>query len=501
MSESSAVFSRRRADWRVGALVYQVFVDRFAPSRRMDGKRAHYAPPRTLHEWHELPGGLKFNEVERNHGNELQFWGGDLDSLRGKLDYLQSLHVDVLYLNPIFDAMSNHKYDANDFFRIDPQYGTMDELRALAADAHGRGMKVMLDGVFNHMGRRAPAFQRALADPGAPNRNDFYFGEEYKNGYRGWRNHANLPELNLENEATRDWLWRTPQSVVQRYLREVGIDGWRLDCGPDIGFEYLAELLECAHAARPDCSVIGECWNYPADWVRVMDGVMNMHVRTLLINVVERKMTAGSASRALDRMVADSGIEAILQSHMVIDNHDVPRIATTLPDRDDRRLFLALQFLLPGCPVLYYGSELGMEGGADPTNRAPMRWDLLHEGNEDAQFFRTLIGLRRDVPSLRVGDFRRLESDRCLAFLRVTDRALETAAVFANPSLDEVREVVPLRTSMMMDSGPMTCRLSGEHLTVHCGLAEVHLPPRSVRVFTAADWPHPGGYSLYKRVP
>ncbi|MBI5155589.1 hypothetical protein HZA57_10170, partial [Candidatus Poribacteria bacterium] len=134
--------ANRRSDWRFGHVIYQIFVDRFAPSTRLESKREHYAPPRVLRRWDEQPAKGQFNAAERVSAAELEFWGGDLDGVRRKLDYLHNLGVDVVYLNPIFEAFSNHKYDGNDFFRVDPQFGSREELAALADDLHGRGMRL-----------------------------------------------------------------------------------------------------------------------------------------------------------------------------------------------------------------------------------------------------------------------------------------------------------------------------------------------------------------------
>ncbi len=496
-----AKFDARRADWRCGHVVYQVFVDRFAPSRRLEAKRGLYAPPRVLRPWEEDPGHGRFLDEVQNHEGELQFWGGDLDSLASRLDYLQDLGVDLLYLNPIFEAFTNHKYDANDYFGIDPQYGTKEELRRLADGLHARGMRLMLDGVFNHMGRRSPLFQRARGDARAPERALFVFGDEMRHGYRGWRNVANLPEVNLEDARARAMTIEGPDSAVVHYLRDVGIDGWRLDVAPDLGFSWLARITEQAHRAKPGSAVIGECWNYPEDWLHCMDGTMNMHARAVLLAMLEGRMPPGHAARCLARMAADAPEEGLLRSHTVLDNHDLPRIATALPDRAGQVMARVLQFTLPGCPVIYYGSELGMKGGADPTNRGPMRWELATGDNEELALVRSLVRLRREAPALRVGDFRVLETERLFAFLRRTDRARETMLVVANPSPDEVTEWFPVRDSRWMDAAPVKCLLSGARLALHCGLVEARIPGRSVQVFRTEDQGQSPGYSMFKRVP
>ena len=249
----------READWRNGAIVYQVIVDRFAPAANLDAKRSLYPPPKRLRKWSETPTGGAYVPEAQVYQHEIDFWGGDLASLRGKLDYVHTLGADVLYLNPIHRAYTNHKYDAVDYFAVSEEYGTRADVQGLAADCHKRGMRLVLDGVFNHMGRRAPWFTGAMQRLDSPYREWFFIGPEYRLGYRAWFDVANLPELRLENPAVQARIFGAPDSVVQGYLRD-GVDGWRLDVAFDMGPAILGRLTECAHAAKPEsptttCSV------------------------------------------------------------------------------------------------------------------------------------------------------------------------------------------------------------------------------------------------------
>ncbi len=494
------VFERRLADWRIGAVVYQVFVDRFAPSRRLREKADLYAPPRILKPWNAAPERGRFLADHCALEGELEFYGGDLDSLRDELNYIQCLGAEALYLNPVFLAFTNHKYDTMDYFQVDPQYGGNEALRRLAGELRERGMRLLLDGVFNHLGRRAAVFQRAAADAASPERALFTFGEDLPNGYLGWRNHANLPEWRLETPEARERLYAAPGSVAQFWLREFEIDGWRLDVAPDLGPQILAEITETVRRARPGAVTIGECWNYPEEWLRVLDGILNLHAGNLILNFARGRLAPAVAARALERMIADAGIEGILRSHLVLDNHDTARLATLLPDPAERRLARFLQLALPGCPVIYYGSELGMTGGAGFTNRGPMRWDLATERNEELIETRRLLTLRRENPALRVGGFRALESGRLLAFLRLTHDPRETLVALVNPGEAEVEEIVPLRDSLLMDAAPLECLLTGERAVTHCGWIEAKLPPKSARLYRTADRGGAPGYSMFKRV-
>ena len=388
------------------------------------------------------------------NSQELDFWGGDLASLSSRLDYIQHLGADVLYLNPIHLAYTNHKYDALDFQEISPEFGDRTDFIRLAADVHARGMKLVLDGVFNHMGRNAPIFQDAITNPASVWRDWFAIGPQYDGGARVWTGYQNLPELNLENPAVRRYLYEDPDSVVRSYLRD-GADGWRLDTAFELGHTYLRDLTRAAHAEKAGSLIVGEIVNYPDAWLQSIDAVMNFSLRHIVLDAIAGVIAPATAGRMVDRLVCDAGIEPMLKSWMVIDNHDIPRIATQMPKVSQRRLVQALQFTLPGAPNIYYGSEVGMAGGGDPENRGPMRWDLVRADNPELVWIKQLIGMRKQHRALRIGNFRLVESDRLLAFERYTERALETVVVLANPSGAAITERVMIANAGLMDDTPM----------------------------------------------
>jgi cyclomaltodextrinase / maltogenic alpha-amylase / neopullulanase len=494
----AGTFERREADWRNGAIVYQVLVDRFAPSAQLEAKCALYPAPKTLHPWSESPTRGVYLERERLWSHEIQFWGGDLASTRSRLDHVQALGADVLYLNPIHLAYTNHKYDAFDYQAVSPEFGTREDVKALAADVHARGMKLVLDGVFNHMGRNAPIFQDALANARSTWRDWFYVGPQYTSGARLWWLAENLPELNLENPAVREHVWGGRDSVVRSYLRD-GVDGWRLDVAVDIGFQWLDALTQAAHAEKPGSLVVGEIANYPREWFPAVDGVMNFTLRALLLRLAAGKLAAPLALRMVEQMVADCGTENLLKSWLMLDNHDTARLAHELPQEGPRRLAQVLQFTLPGAPNLYYGSEVGMSGGDDPEMRAPMRWDLVRDDNPTLAWTKRLVALRKAHRALRVGDFRSVVSERLFAFERHTDRALDTVIVLANPTAATVSETVMLRNAKLMNNWAMTDLLGGEPVQITTGLLDVTLPPHGVKLLVPQASPG-GGYSAYKRV-
>ena len=490
-------YEAREKDWRNGAIVYQVFVDRFAPSAHLAAKRGLYAAPKVLRRWDEQPRAGRYLDEARVWSHEVDFWGGDLNSTTGKLDYVQSLGADVLYLNPIVLAYTNHKYDALDYQQISPEYGSREDLAKLAAETRRRGMKLVLDGVFNHMGRNSPAFKEAQAGSG-PRRDWFVFGSQYKAGYRAWWNVENLPELNLENPAVRDHLWNGKDSVVRRYLRE-GVDGWRLDVAFDIGMAHLDELTRAAHAEKPGSLVVGEIANYPREWFPAVDGVMHFTLRGMLLRIADQTWDAATAQRMIERLIRDADYEHLLKSWIYLDNHDTARIATLVPDERARHLLQVLQFTLPGAPNLYYGSEVAMTGGEDPEMRGPMDWDRVAARHPELEWTRQLIAARKMLRALRIGDYRSLEARRLIAFQRHTDRAAESVIVLVNPAGEAVKETLLLPDSKAMDGTRLVDAFGQGEFRVQSALLQVDMPPKSFRVLTPVTVT-PEGYSNYKRV-
>jgi cyclomaltodextrinase / maltogenic alpha-amylase / neopullulanase len=493
------LYEKREVDWRNGAIVYQVLVDRFAPSANLDAKRALYPAPKKLREWKEEPRRGTYLEKEKLWSHEIDFWGGDIASTATKLDYVQQLGADVLYLNPVVLAYTNHKYDALDYNAISPEYGTRDDVKQLAAQTKKRGMKLVLDGVFNHMGRNSPKFKDAQANVKSPYRDWFVFGAQYKGGARTWWNAQNLPELNLENKAVSDHIWGAKDSVVRSYLRD-GVDGWRLDVAFDIGFNPLEALTKAAHAEKPGSLVVGEIPNYPREWFPSVDGVMHFGLRKLMIALANREIDGPSFQRMAARMIRDADYEHILKSWLYLDNHDTFRLATTVPDAKARKLAQVLQFTLPGAVNLYYGTEVAMEGGDDPEMRGPMRWDRVEQNHPDLIWTKQLVSMRKANRALRVGDFRTAEaSGNVIAFERFTDKAGETVLVLINPSVTEVQTTVLVANSKLMDGDNLIDQIGGGAFKLQGSMVETKLQPQTALILKP-KLTTPDGYSNYKRV-
>jgi glycosidase len=493
------VFLRREKDWRNGGIVYQIFVDRFAPSLSLQTKINLYQSPRTLQPWNELPKRGVKDAHTRYWSHELAFWGGDLMSIVSKVNYLKQLGVDTIYLNPIFAAMSNHKYDTYDYERISLEYGSMEEFKELIKTFKEHNLKLILDGVFNHMAIGSTKFIEANQGPTNEYRAWFVFGNQFPNGVRLWHNTQSLPELNLKNSKVRDYLFNGDNSIVKRYLA-LGIDGWRLDTAIELGYDYLFELTSAAHQANPSSLVIGELNNYPQGWAPAMDATMLLPLRDLIIQTLKGNISARVFSQDVEKMIAETGIDVILKSWILLENHDTARIVNDLPSFADYCLAKTLQFTLPGTINLYMGEEIGTPGAEDPSNRAPMNWQVVEKGNHFSKLHHQLIKLRKQHRALRIGDIKFLNSDQLITYIRTTDRYDETVVVVLNPSDKPIKDMIMITDPSLKSHNKFIDLLTGEVITRSIGILLPITIPAKCSYILKPDLTPIHGYSPYKNI-
>jgi neopullulanase len=426
--------------WVRDAVFYQVFPDRFAASSRVP-------KPGALEPWDAPP---------TPHG----FKGGDLLGIVEHLDELRELGVTALYMTPIFSSASNHRYHAYDYLSVDPLLGGDAALRELLDQAHARGMRVVLDGVFNHCGRGFWPFHHvAESGSASPYRGWFHLSREVLDGtrglrpyptaeeiaeqrrleahgipageaskrvlgYEGWWGLPALPKLATDHPATRAYLL----AVAEHWLR-FGIDGWRLDVAEEIDGEYWAEFRQRCKAVNPDAYLVAEIWRPKPEWLtgRQFDALMNYPLAEAIIGftggpsldravlrehdeyeawIVPRD--AASFGAELGRLAAlvDPAVAAVQLN--LLGSHDAPRLRTVMGgDLDAVRLATLLQLTLPGAPSIYYGDEIAMEGHQDPDNRRAYPWQAVTpEGVELRSFVARLLGLRHGSRALRDGGLR-----------------------------------------------------------------------------------------------
>ena len=446
--------------WAADSVFYQVFPDRFARSGRVPA-------PGRFEDWDEPP-------------TQAGYKGGDLYGLVDRLDDLADLGISGLYLNPVFTAASNHRYNASDYFAVDPLLGGEAALRTLLDAAHERGIRVLLDGVFNHSGRGFFPFQHVI-ESGArsPYRDWFYLdpdvldgrrgidpyplgdpeGHHLRAGYRSWWNIPSLPKLRVEHPPTREFLL----SVAEHWLR-FGIDGWRLDVPADIEDPtFWPEFRRRVKAVRPDAYLVGEIWRESPEWLRGdrFDALMNYPLGLAILGFasagrLDQAAIDGQTDyrrflKALDGPGFGERVRHLFElyepattsvQYNLIGSHDAPRARTCLAgDLGALRLATLLQLVLPGTPSIYYGDELGMEGGPDPDCRRGYPVVADEAALAMRAFVRAAVHARRDHVALRRGIVRVVAADgHAIALAREADA--QRALVLINSGREPARLAV-----------------------------------------------------------
>jgi neopullulanase len=454
-------------DWVQDAIFYQIFPDRFARSKKNPASSLPFEP------WDTPPS---------VHG----FKGGDLFGVTEKLDYLHNLGFNAIYLNPVFASASNHRYHTYDYYNVDPLLGGNDALKLLLVEAHQRGMKVILDGVFNHASRGLWQFHHVLETGAAsPYLDWFHFDEErlrgkkhwgaypgtgelraLKNGegslkaigYQGWWNLPALPKFRTETPAVRAFLFD-----VAEFWIKFGIDGWRLDVPGEINDDsFWQEFRRRVRALNGEAYIVGEIWHEASRWLQgdQFDAVMNYLFtaaalsfcagKRLDMSVVNQagglqgrvhpNMEAGAFASEIDRILHLYSPAVTRVNYNLLDSHDMPRFLTCAGgDKDSLKLAWLLMMTLPGAPSVYYGDEIGLEGQHDPDCRRSFPWDESKWDRDLLNYLRTAISLRKSHPSLRRGTFERLwAADGVYAFRRAHEGESLVVAVNAG---DEARRI------------------------------------------------------------
>ncbi|PZC52870.1 MULTISPECIES: glycoside hydrolase family 13 protein [unclassified Mesotoga] len=493
-------------DLQKDAIVYQIFPDRFnigngknVFQKKQDGN--YSLPKQRVRRWDEKP----FPSTDGSH--QYDFWGGDLIGITEKLDYIKELGANAVYLNPIFWAHTNHKYDTIDYFTIDPDLGSEDEFIVLLDEAHRKGIRVILDGVFNHVGtsgkwlNRLGIFDRPGAEQGNEKFKSYFFKGE--KGLRGWMDSDNLIELNLENPELAQIIYDGENSAVSYWLKR-GIDGWRLDVAYDLGPQILKALVHSAKTTRPDSSLIGEIWNYPGDWPERsgLDGLMNYYFRLVIWEVFNGYLSGRDALQIIEDAIRDAGLEFVSKSWTVLSSHDVPRLRNELGSFERISAALTLQYCLPGIPLIYYGEEIGMEGGNDPENRAPMEWENIHIGRKTLELYRKLNSIRQRKTSLRSGDFKPLTSSdgSLVSFKRINGAIDDLVVCVVNPTGNIVRSRIFLQEGFLMNGTEMKDMVTGKVFKASFGTISVELKPYEGLILEPVISRSNTHYTPYKRI-
>lgn len=434
-------------DFAKGNIIYHIFVDRFNRADGVKTKRKY-----RLHEsFSESP------EVVSTDGKYYadDFFGGNFNGIREKLDYLEELGVGIIYLSPIFKAYSNHRYDTGDYLKVDELLGTEDDFKRLLDAAHEKGMKIILDGVFNHSGADSLYFNKfgtydslgAYQSKSSPYY-DWYYFKKFPDEYACWWGCDNVPDLNKSNKDYRALVFGK-NGVVEKW-QKLGADGWRLDVVDELPIDFVNLLIKKIKSVNKDALVIGEVWEDASTKVSYgelrpyllgdqLDGTMNYPFMNAIIAYVrdgDEKFFKDTVQSILENYPKET-VYCLMNS---LGTHDTVRIINALSDvrahgwskthklgyklpdseyeKAKKKLYLAsvLQFTLPGIPSIFYGDEAGLQGFDDPINRRPYPW-----GSEDKEIldhYRKLGRIRRENRAVFSGGFNMRDENGLVAYER-----------------------------------------------------------------------------------
>lgn len=441
-----------------GANIYQIFPDRFrhAPTKAVDDRKDRYVHKN----WDEELLGV--GDLRGGKYQELDFYGGTLTGIQEKLPYLKDMGIDIIYLNPIFRARSNHRYDTGDYTQVDPLCGTNTEFTELCEAAKKVGIRVMLDGVFSHTGEDSVYFNHfghyptlgAYQGQSSPYY-DWYTFNHYPEDYKAWWGILSLPELRKDNPEYQKFMFQPHEGIVPRWI-EAGSCGWRLDVADELPVDFLRKLRAAAKAADPEAVVLGEVWEDASNKVAygetrcyctgdTLDSVMNYPVREAILNFVMGKTSASTFVRLIHHQEEVYPAQFRYALMNLVGCHDRCRALNILAGRECqelskadqqhvhlnveeyelavRRYKLCIDLLcaLPGCATVYYGDEVGLTGCHDPWNRRAFPW-----GREDKslqKYVANKLRHRQESDLLRLGycDIEAPDDDTLLITRRMKD--------------------------------------------------------------------------------
>lgn len=448
-------------EWFKNGLCYQIFPDRFNRDNEWEARtKAAIDNRNEIIEGHEGSQG-QFIEydwdksayyIKDEDGNvtDWPFYGGSLRGIKEKLDYLKSYGVTTIYLNPVFEAVSNHRYDTANYMKIDPILGSEEDFRILCKAAEERGISIILDGVFSHTGADSIYFDRYQNYGGAgaySNENSKYrfwydFDENEPNGYKSWWGIRDLPEVDEDNLLYRTMMVGD-EGVIKKWIR-AGARGWRLDVADELPDKFIQYIRKCIKEEGEDKLLLGEVWEDASNKVSYgenreflmgdeLDSTMNYPLRQILLDYINYTITSGQAADRIMSLKENYPRENYYSALNVIGTHDRARILTEMAAAEDYtsacskvKMMATLQYTLPGVPCIYYGDEIGMLGGSDPENRNPMQWD--RENKDIAYTYRMLGLIYSEHPALKDGDIQLLSGqfeeipNDVLSFIRYDEK-------------------------------------------------------------------------------
>ncbi|WP_438497491.1 alpha-glycosidase [Paenibacillus sp. IHBB 3054] len=450
-------------NWAKDAVFYQIMTERFAngdPTNDPEGTEAWGGTPKLDN-----------------------FFGGDLQGVLDHLDDLHELGINAVYFTPLFLSPSNHKYDIVDYKKVDPHFGDNELLKHVVEECHRRGIRVMLDAVFNHCSDKFPPFQDVLEKGEYSVYKDWFhinsFPAEVTDGiptYDTFGFFGNMPKFNTANYEVRAYLLE----VAEYWIKEIKVDGWRLDVANEVDHHFWRDFRKVVKSANPEAYIVGEVWSDSLTWLLgdQFDSVMNYPFSGTVLEFFNGGMdgiTFGQRIGALLMRYPQQTNEVVFN---LLGSHDTPRLLTVVGE-DKRRLKLAVVFLFTfmGTPCIYYGDEIGLTGSEDPDCRKCMEWDEKKQDRELYDFYRMMIFLRKEHKALREGRFRILvacENDPCIVYERADEIIHFTVWMNNSPEPRTLRH--PMETDDWQDA------LTGEPVAPKEGIMHISLDPYGYRI-------------------
>lgn len=451
--------------WVTDAIFYQIFPERFS-----NGDPSN--DPADVRPWGDQP---KPNN----------YFGGDLPGIIQKIDYIKNLGVNALYLNPIFSADSNHKYNTKDYLSIDPAFGTEKSFDELLSLCHNNNIRIVLDGVFNHVGTSHFAF-RDVAEKGSMSKYAAWFNiysfpvqSPKTPNYECWWGHGSLPKLMVQHPDVKKYLFE-----VTTFWTEKGIDGWRLDVPNELPHEFWKEWRSLVRSINPDCYIVGELWNDASPWLQgdEFDATMNYRFRQACLDFFATdKISADQFVRQLEQVRSEYSDESNYAMQNLLGSHDTERYLTLCKGEVPRvKLSAIFQYTYVGAPMTYYGDEVGMEGGKDPDCRRCMIWDPQKWNKELFDLHKKLSNIRNRSIALRRGDFTLLTADpirQIVAYKRTVPEESVTVVLNKSHRKSTIEISVSPRKKKIVDE------LTGKSFVVHKGKVAVEIKPQFAGIF------------------
>lgn len=405
-------------EWFKEGIIYQIFVDRFYNGND-DGKISNPKKNSFIYaHWQDEPMYIKdrYGSVER-----WDFYGGNLKGIINKLPYLKSLGITIIYLNPIFEASSCHKYDTGDYEKIDGMFGDEEDFVRLCDEGRKNGIRIILDGVFSHTGADSKYFNKFSTYPSigafqskeSPYYNWYRF-YDYPNQYECWWGINNQPNVDELNESYLDYIIVGENSIISKWIKN-GASGWRLDVADELPDKFIKLIKSKMREINKETILIGEVWEDASNKISYseqreylfggeLDSVTNYPLRKSVIEYVKGNILAKEFVDVLMSIYENYPKENFYSNMNLLGNHDTERILTVLEnDIKNLELALVIQMTLPGVPLIYYGDEAGLTGGKDPSNRKTYPWDS--ENNEIIDIYRKFIKVRKSDEIFTKGSF------------------------------------------------------------------------------------------------